>query len=67
VRRRPAIWHAKAGGASAALCANLLLLLDEPAAGLNHGRGRRAGAHPQHRDDAFKTTILLVEHHMSLR
>ena len=43
-----------------------LLLLDEPAAGLNHQELERAArAHPQIRD-RLGVTILLVEHHMNL-
>jgi branched-chain amino acid transport system ATP-binding protein len=43
-----------------------LLLLDEPAGGLNHQEvGELAGAIRKLRDD-FDLTVLLVEHHMNL-
>ena len=43
-----------------------LLLLDEPAGGLNHEEvGELGDADPQLRDD-FELTLLLVEHHMGL-
>ena len=44
-----------------------LLLLDEPAGGLNHERGRRARRpDPPHPRRARRSRVLLVEHHMSL-
>jgi branched-chain amino acid transport system ATP-binding protein len=43
-----------------------LLLLDEPAAGLNHEEVNALGDLIQHIRDEFKITVLLVEHHMSL-
>lgn len=43
-----------------------LLLLDEPAAGLNHEEVSALGALIRHIRDELKTTVLLVEHHMSL-
>jgi branched-chain amino acid transport system ATP-binding protein len=43
-----------------------LLLLDEPAAGLNHEEVHALGDLIQHIRDEFKITVLLVEHHMSL-
>ena len=43
-----------------------LLLLDEPAAGLNHEEVAALGGLIRNIRDALKTTILLVEHHMSL-
>jgi branched-chain amino acid transport system ATP-binding protein len=43
-----------------------LLLLDEPAGGLNHAEvGELAGLIGRMRDD-YELTIVLVEHHMSL-
>jgi branched-chain amino acid transport system ATP-binding protein len=43
-----------------------LLLLDEPAAGLNHEEVHALGDLIQLIRDEFKVTVLLVEHHMSL-
>jgi branched-chain amino acid transport system ATP-binding protein len=43
-----------------------LLLLDEPAAGLNHEEVNSLGTLIREIRDAFKLTVLLVEHHMSL-
>lgn len=47
-------------------CQPKLLLLDEPAAGLNHEEVAALGGLIRHIRDELKTTILLVEHHMSL-
>jgi branched-chain amino acid transport system ATP-binding protein len=47
-------------------CEPQLLLLDEPAAGLNHEEVNALGVLIRHIRDELKTTILLVEHHMSL-
>jgi len=43
-----------------------LLLLDEPAAGLNHEEVEELGAQIRRIRRAFDLTILLVEHHMNL-
>jgi branched-chain amino acid transport system ATP-binding protein len=43
-----------------------LLLLDEPAGGLNHGEVGELGTFIQRIRDDFELTILLVEHHMNL-
>ncbi|KAA0228826.1 ABC transporter ATP-binding protein, partial [bacterium] len=43
-----------------------LLLLDEPAGGLNHEEVTRLGQEIKAMRDRFNLTILLVEHHMSL-
>jgi branched-chain amino acid transport system ATP-binding protein len=43
-----------------------LLLLDEPAGGLNHEEVGALAALIRHVREALKVTILLVEHHMSL-
>ena len=43
-----------------------LLLLDEPAGGLNHEEVGALAALMKHVRDALRVTILLVEHHMSL-
>ena len=43
-----------------------LLLLDEPAGGLNHEEVGALAALMRHVREALKVTILLVEHHMSL-
>jgi branched-chain amino acid transport system ATP-binding protein len=43
-----------------------LLLLDEPAGGLNHEEVAELGTFIQRIRDDFKLTILLVEHHMNL-
>jgi branched-chain amino acid transport system ATP-binding protein len=43
-----------------------LLLLDEPAGGLNHEEVGALAALMRHVRDVLKVTILLVEHHMSL-
>jgi branched-chain amino acid transport system ATP-binding protein len=43
-----------------------LLLLDEPAGGLNHEVGEELGAFIRRLRDELKLTILLVEHHMNL-
>ena len=43
-----------------------LLLLDEPASGLNHEEVGRLGALIREVRDTLKLTVLLVEHHMNL-
>src|ERR671935_505846 len=43
-----------------------LLLLDEPAGGLNHEEVENLGARIRKLRDDFELTILLVEHHMGL-
>ena len=43
-----------------------LLLLDEPAGGLNHEEVAELGAFIRRIRDDFKLTVLLVEHHMNL-
>ena len=43
-----------------------LLLLDEPAGGLNHVEVAELGTFIQRIRDDFKLTVLLVEHHMNL-
>ena len=43
-----------------------LLLLDEPASGLNHEEVGRIGALIRELRDRLKLTVLLVEHHMNL-
>ncbi len=43
-----------------------LLLLDEPAGGLNHEEVAELGSFIQRIRDDFKLTVLLVEHHMNL-
>src|SRR6187397_1478607 len=43
-----------------------LLLLDEPAGGLNHEEVSELGAFIQRIRDDFELTVLLVEHHMNL-
>ena len=43
-----------------------LLLLDEPAGGLNHGEVAELGSLIQRLRATFDMSILLVEHHMSL-
>jgi branched-chain amino acid transport system ATP-binding protein len=43
-----------------------LLLLDEPAGGLNHEEVERLGALIRRMRDDFELTIVLVEHHMEL-
>jgi branched-chain amino acid transport system ATP-binding protein len=43
-----------------------LLLLDEPASGLNHEEVGKLGALIRELRDALKLTVLLVEHHMNL-
>ena len=43
-----------------------LLLLDEPAAGLNHDEVDTLRAQIRRIRDVQRTTVLLVEHHMSL-
>jgi branched-chain amino acid transport system ATP-binding protein len=43
-----------------------LLLLDEPAAGLNHDEVGTLGRLIRDIRDRLRTTVLLVEHHMSL-
>jgi branched-chain amino acid transport system ATP-binding protein len=43
-----------------------LLLLDEPAGGLNHEEVEELGSFIHHLRDELKLTILLVEHHMNL-
>jgi branched-chain amino acid transport system ATP-binding protein len=44
----------------------VVLLLDEPAAGLNHEEVGALGSLIRDIRDTFKLTVLLVEHHMSL-
>jgi branched-chain amino acid transport system ATP-binding protein len=43
-----------------------LLLLDEPAGGLNHEEVGELGTFIKKLRDDFKLTVLLVEHHMGL-
>jgi branched-chain amino acid transport system ATP-binding protein len=43
-----------------------LLLLDEPAGGLNHEEVQELGVFIRYLRDEFDLTVLLVEHHMSL-
>jgi len=43
-----------------------LLLLDEPAGGLNHGEVEELGTLIRRIREAFEVTIFLVEHHMNL-
>ena len=43
-----------------------LLLLDEPAGGLNHGEVEDLGGFIRHIRDDRQLTVLLVEHHMNL-
>jgi branched-chain amino acid transport system ATP-binding protein len=43
-----------------------LLLLDEPAGGLNHEEVGDLGTFIRHLRDEFELTVLLVEHHMNL-
>jgi branched-chain amino acid transport system ATP-binding protein len=43
-----------------------LLLLDEPASGLNHEEVLELGSFIQHLRDELKLTMLVVEHHMGL-
>jgi branched-chain amino acid transport system ATP-binding protein len=43
-----------------------LLLLDEPAGGLNHEEVAELGTFIRHLRDEFELTVLLVEHHMNL-
>jgi branched-chain amino acid transport system ATP-binding protein len=43
-----------------------LLLLDEPAGGLNHEEVQELGARIQRLREDFELTVLLVEHHMGL-
>jgi branched-chain amino acid transport system ATP-binding protein len=43
-----------------------LLLLDEPAGGLNHEEVGELGEFVKHIRDEFELTVLLVEHHMNL-
>jgi branched-chain amino acid transport system ATP-binding protein len=43
-----------------------LLLLDEPACGLNHEEVEELGERIRHIRDDRNLTVLLVEHHMSL-
>jgi branched-chain amino acid transport system ATP-binding protein len=43
-----------------------LLLLDEPAGGLNHEEVGELGSFIRRLRDDFKLTVLLVEHHMGL-
>ena len=43
-----------------------LLLLDEPAAGMNPQETEELGAFIQHIKKQFNLTILIIEHHMNL-
>ena len=43
-----------------------LLLLDEPAGGLNHGDVAELGERIRQLRDQWRVTVLLVEHHMGL-
>ena len=52
--------------ARALACEPRLLLLDEPASGLNHEEVRELGALIRDLRERFALTVLLVEHHMSL-
>src|SRR5437879_6754559 len=52
--------------ARALLSAPRLLLLDEPAGGLNHEEVEELGAFIRRVRDDFELTVLLVEHHMNL-
>ena len=52
--------------ARALAAAPKLLLLDEPASGLNHEEVGRLGALIRQVRDRLKLTVLLVEHHMNL-
>ena len=52
--------------ARALACEPRLLLLDEPASGLNHEEVRELGALIRELRRRFALTVLLVEHHMSL-
>jgi branched-chain amino acid transport system ATP-binding protein len=59
IRKRVELARALAGGPS-------LLLLDEPAAGLNHAEVDVLKAQIRRVRDLQRVTVLLVEHHMSL-
>jgi ABC-type branched-subunit amino acid transport system ATPase component len=52
--------------ARALLAKPMLLLLDEPAAGLNHDEVEELGRTLTRVCREFETTILMVEHHMRL-
>ena len=52
--------------ARALAAAPKLLLLDEPASGLNHEEVGKLGALIREVRDRFRLTVLLVEHHMNL-
>jgi branched-chain amino acid transport system ATP-binding protein len=52
--------------ARALACRPKLLLLDEPAGGLNHGEVGELGALIRRIRDRLQVTVLLVEHHMNL-
>ena len=65
--RGSAVRHAQAGRARAgARRRPRLLLLDEPAGGLNHEEVSALSAFIRKLRDDFDLTVLLVEHHMGL-
>ncbi|MCC6719155.1 MAG: ABC transporter ATP-binding protein [Acetobacteraceae bacterium] len=59
-------WQKRVELGRAMIAAPKLLLLDEPAAGLNHGEVDELGALIKRLRSHFSLSILLVEHHMSL-